>query len=71
VTWVFVFGGLAMHLAVFATMGIAFFQTMLLYVVFLEAVRRYPPCGRRAGFARGYAERLRLAASRPRLAPRH
>jgi hypothetical protein len=38
--WIFILVGAGMHLAVFATMGIAFFQTILLYSVFVESLRR-------------------------------
>jgi hypothetical protein len=41
--WIFVVAGAALHLSVFATMGIAFFQTMLLYTVFAESLRLYAP----------------------------
>ena len=41
--WLFVLGGVALHVSVYASMDIAFFQTMLLYGVFVDSLRRYPP----------------------------
>jgi TRAP-type mannitol/chloroaromatic compound transport system permease small subunit len=41
--WLFILTGAAMYLGVFATMGIKFFQTIVLYVVFVESLRRYAP----------------------------
>jgi hypothetical protein len=46
--WLFVLAGTGMHLAIYATMGIAFFQTIVVYSVFVEAIRRhFPRVGRR------------------------
>ncbi len=41
--WVFVLVGVGFHLSVYATMQIAFFQTILLYCVFVEALRQHWP----------------------------
>lgn len=41
--WFYVLAGVAFHLAVYATMGIAFFQTILLYSVFIGSLRLYWP----------------------------
>jgi hypothetical protein len=41
--WWYVLAGIAFHLAIYLTMGIGFFQTMLLYVVFIESLRRHAP----------------------------
>jgi hypothetical protein len=41
--WILVVAGAGLHLAVFASMGIAFFQNILLYSVFAESLRLYAP----------------------------
>ena len=41
--WLYVLAGVCMHLSIYASMGIAFFQTILLYSVFIESLRRYWP----------------------------
>jgi hypothetical protein len=41
--WLYVLAGTALHLAVYLTMEIAFFQTIVLYCVFIESLRRYWP----------------------------
>jgi uncharacterized membrane protein YphA (DoxX/SURF4 family) len=41
--WLYVLCGACIHLAIFATMGVAFFQTIALYSVFIESLRRFPP----------------------------
>jgi hypothetical protein len=41
--WAYVLVGLMFHLAVYESMGIGFFQTMVLYIVFIESIRRYWP----------------------------
>jgi hypothetical protein len=43
VAWVWLLAGIAFPLGVYVTMEIAFFQTILLYVVFIESIRRYAP----------------------------
>ena len=50
--WLLVVGGAALHLAVFATMGITFLQNIVLYSVFLESLRLHAPF---ALFRRGRA----------------
>jgi hypothetical protein len=46
--WLFVLAGTGMHLAIYASMGIAFFQTIVVYSVFVEAIRRhFPRLGKR------------------------
>lgn len=41
--WIWLLAGIAFHLGVYVTMDIAFFQTILLYVVFVESIRRHRP----------------------------
>lgn len=41
--WIFLLAGLGLHLGVYATMELAFFQTMVLYCVFAESLRLYGP----------------------------
>ena len=41
--WLYVLAGACMHLSIYASMGIAFFQTIVLYSVFIESLRRYWP----------------------------
>jgi hypothetical protein len=41
--WFYVLIGIGFHLAIYETMGIGFFQTILLYSVFVESLRLYWP----------------------------
>jgi hypothetical protein len=41
--WFYVIAGACFHTAIYVTMGIAFFQTMLLYCVFVDSLRRHWP----------------------------
>lgn len=41
--WFYVTAGLCLHMMIYVSMGIAFFQTIVLYSVFVESLRRYPP----------------------------
>lgn len=55
--WLYVVAGATFHLAVYATMRFAFFQTIVLYCVFVESLRLYWPKAlrsplRRSGWAR-------------------
>jgi hypothetical protein len=50
--WLYVLAGIVFHLVVYATMGIGFFQTIVLYVVFVESLRRYWPEALRLPHAR-------------------
>lgn len=62
--WLFVLGGVALHLGIYVAMGIAFFQTMLLYCVFIESLRRFGPrdlCRRRVGRTPGVRRAAAIA----------
>lgn len=50
--WLVLLVGVVFHLSVYATMRISFFQTILLYCVFVEALRLHAPRWLRASFAR-------------------
>lgn len=45
--WVYVLTGIVFHVVVYVTMGIGFFQTILLYSVFVESLRLYWPAALR------------------------
>jgi hypothetical protein len=62
--WAYVLIGAAFHLAVYVGMGIAFFQTILLYAVFVESLRLYWPAVLRLPRTRA-ALRARRRASPP------
>jgi hypothetical protein len=46
--WLYVLAGACFHLAIYLSMGIAFFQTITLYGVFIESLRLYWPTALRS-----------------------
>ena len=67
--WLYVLAGTAFQLGVYVAMRIGFFQTILLYSVFAESLRRFPPpalrlprrLGRRGGAAPAGESSVRAA----------
>jgi hypothetical protein len=59
VAWFYVLAGVCFHLGVYLTMEIAFFQTIVLYCVFVESLRRYWPAALRPRWAQALPDRWR------------
>jgi hypothetical protein len=64
--WFYVLAGAGFHLAVYLTQGIGFFQTIVLYCVFVESLRLYWPRALRLRlrrFGRGWGNAPERAAN--------
>ena len=55
--WLYVVAGTCLHVGIYVTMGVAFFQTIVLYSVFIESLRHHSPSWLGERIGSGHAAR--------------